>query len=38
MFHDIAAAECWRDRFGFVLRAPGWAADRRAAMAVAHAG
>jgi sterol desaturase/sphingolipid hydroxylase (fatty acid hydroxylase superfamily) len=35
MFRDIADAECWRDRFGFVLRGPGWAFDRRAAMTAA---
>jgi sterol desaturase/sphingolipid hydroxylase (fatty acid hydroxylase superfamily) len=27
---DVAAARAWRDRFGFLLRGPGWAARRRA--------
>ena len=26
---DIAAATTWRDRFGFLLRGPGWASERR---------
>lgn len=30
MFADVARATTWRDRWGFVLRGPGWAARRRA--------
>lgn len=30
MFADIARSRTWRDRLGFVLRGPGWAARRRA--------
>jgi sterol desaturase/sphingolipid hydroxylase (fatty acid hydroxylase superfamily) len=31
---DIAAATTWRDRFGFLLRGPGWASERRKQLAV----
>lgn len=30
---DIASARTWADRFGFLLRGPGWAAKRRAELA-----
>ena len=29
MFRDVARSTNWRDRLGFVLRAPGWAYARR---------
>ncbi len=32
---DIAAATTWRDRFGFLLRGPGWASERRKQLAPA---
>jgi sterol desaturase/sphingolipid hydroxylase (fatty acid hydroxylase superfamily) len=32
MFRDIADSRTWRDRLSFVLRGPGWAFDRRAAI------
>ena len=35
MARDVAGSRSWRDRFGFVLRGPGWASDRRAALAPA---
>ena len=31
---DVAGSTTWRDRFGFLLRGPGWAYDRRAELAV----
>lgn len=33
MARDVAAARTWADRAGFVLRGPGWAAERRRALA-----
>ena len=30
ILRDIAEADTWRDRWGFLLRGPGWASDRRA--------
>lgn len=30
LLRDVAGADTWRDRWGFLLRGPGWAADRRA--------
>lgn len=33
MLADVAASRSWRDRLGFVLRGPGWAARRRAELA-----
>ena len=33
MLKDVSAARSWRDRLGFVLRGPGWAARRRAELA-----
>ena len=33
MFRDVARSTSWRDRLGFVLRGPGWATHRRAALA-----
>jgi sterol desaturase/sphingolipid hydroxylase (fatty acid hydroxylase superfamily) len=32
MFRDVAESTTWRDRLGFVLRGPGWAHRRRAAV------
>ncbi|WP_392543628.1 sterol desaturase family protein [Oryzobacter telluris] len=32
ILRDIASAPTWRDRWSFLLRGPGWAADRRAAL------
>jgi NAD(P)-dependent dehydrogenase (short-subunit alcohol dehydrogenase family) len=37
MIEDVRNAESWSDRIGFVLRGPGWAYDRRAALAVSEA-
>ncbi len=34
---DVAAAPSWADRFGFLLRGPGWAARRRRELAPATA-
>lgn len=33
MFAEVAASTTWRDRIGFVLRSPGWAARRRRQLA-----
>jgi sterol desaturase/sphingolipid hydroxylase (fatty acid hydroxylase superfamily) len=33
MLRDVASATSWRDRIGFVVRGPGWAARRRAELA-----
>ncbi len=30
ILRDVAAARTWRDRWSFLLRGPGWAAERRA--------
>jgi sterol desaturase/sphingolipid hydroxylase (fatty acid hydroxylase superfamily) len=34
MFRDVARADNWRDRLGFVLRGPGWAYRRRAELGI----
>ncbi|MDO8364570.1 MAG: sterol desaturase family protein [Actinomycetota bacterium] len=37
MFREVAASTNWHDRLGFVLRSPGWAYERRAALRAAGA-
>ncbi|WP_377639550.1 sterol desaturase family protein [Oryzobacter terrae] len=32
ILRDVATATTWRDRWSFLLRGPGWAAERRAAL------
>jgi hypothetical protein len=32
ILRDVARARTWRDRLGYVLRGPGWAYERNAAL------
>ncbi len=38
IWRDLRAAPTWADRLGFVLRGPGWAAERRRALAATVSG